>query len=74
MAANGRRASPGKGYAREAIELLTARIKATANARVLLLDHVKGAGSAGPFFRKLGFEYTGDELKGALVMKMEFTS
>jgi diamine N-acetyltransferase len=52
----------GLGYGSRAVDLLIERIEATPNASVLLTSHVDGDGDAGVFYRKLGFEYTGETL------------
>ena len=61
----------GKGYGFKAVELLLERIKASPNAKELLTAHLKDDGDAGSFYRKLGFEYTGEVIAGAdRVMKI----
>ena len=61
----------GKGYGSRAVELLIERIKASPNAKELLTAHLKDDGDAGSFYRKLGFEYTGEVLdSGDHVMKI----
>ena len=54
----------GKGYGFRAVELLIKRIKTSPNAKKLVTSHLKGEGDAGPFYQKLGFEYTGEILYG----------
>jgi len=54
--------SQGLGHGARAVELLIERIEATPNAKVLLTSHVEGDGDVGVFYRKLGFEYTGEIL------------
>jgi diamine N-acetyltransferase len=62
----------GQGYGARAVELLLERIEATPNAKVLLTSHVEGDGDAGGFYRKLGFEYTGEILPdGDRLMRLE---
>ena len=40
--------------------LLIARIVATPNAEELITSHLEGPGNPGPFYLKVGFEYTGE--------------
>jgi diamine N-acetyltransferase len=54
----------GRGYGSRAVGLLIERIKASPNAKTLFTSHVKGDGDAGPFYLKLGFEYTRDAVDG----------
>ena len=54
--------SQGRGFGSRAVELLMERIEGTPNAKVLLTSHLEGDGDAGVFYRKLGFEYTGEIL------------
>jgi diamine N-acetyltransferase len=64
----------GKGYGARAVGLLQERIKSTPNGRVLVTSHLVGDGDAGAFYRKLGFEYTGETLDGRdRVMSMSFS-
>ena len=52
----------GKGYGLKAVELLIERIVNTPNAKTLIASHLTGDGDAGSFYRRLGFEYTGEML------------
>jgi hypothetical protein len=52
----------GFRYGARAVELLIERIEATPNPKALLTSHVEGDGDAGDFYRKIGFEYTGEIL------------
>jgi diamine N-acetyltransferase len=64
----------GKGYGRRAVELLIERIANLQNAKVLWASHLKEDGDAGGFYRKLGFEYTGETIQGGdLLMAMDFS-
>ena len=59
------------GYGRKAVEQLIDYVKTRPNATELLVSHVKGMpGNPGPFYQKLGFEYTGEEEDGELVMRL----
>ena len=59
----------GKGYGRRALELLIEHVKGQPNGKELTLSHVPGAGSPEEFYRKLGFEHTGEEEGEERVMK-----
>lgn len=64
----------GKGYGSRAVELLIERIKASGNAKELVTSHLKKDGSAGAFYQKLGFVYTGEILQDCdLVMRIDFS-
>ena len=60
----------GKGYGRRALELLIDHVKTRPNAKELFLSHVPGTGSPEGFYRKLGFEHTGEQVGDELVMKL----
>ena len=61
----------GGGYGRKAVELLVNYVKTRPNATELLVSHVKDVpGNPGPFYEKIGFEYTGEEEEGELVMRL----
>ena len=61
----------GDGYGRKAVELLVNYVKTRPNATELLVSHVKDVpGNPGPFYEKIGFEYTGEEEEGELVMRL----
>ena len=57
------------GVGRRALELLFEHVKTRPGAKVLYTSVVPGEGSPGPFYEKLGFEYTGEEDEGELVMR-----
>ena len=61
----------GKGYGKEAMELIINHVKSRPKAKELLLSHSKSNGNAGDFYKKLGFEYTGKEIGDELVMSLE---
>jgi diamine N-acetyltransferase len=64
----------GKGHGSRAVELLIDRIKGTPNAKGLVTSHLEGDRDAGGFYRKLGFEYTGETLDGRdRVMRIELS-
>lgn len=62
----------GMGYGRQAIALLIEYVKTRPNATELKVSHVPELpGNPGPFYQKLGFEYTGEEDDGELVMRLK---
>jgi diamine N-acetyltransferase len=63
------KAHQGKGYGRAAVEALVEHVRTRPGARRLLVSHVKGAQRLPAFYRSLGFEYTGVESEGELVME-----
>ncbi len=60
----------GKGYGRRALELLIEHVKTRPSAKELFLSHVPGPRSPESFYRKLGFEHTGEKAGEELVMKL----
>ena len=60
----------GKGYGRRALEHMIDHVKTRPNAQELFLSHVPGTGSPEGFYRKLGFEHTGEQAGEELVMKL----
>lgn len=62
-----------KGFGRKAIELILERARARTNVREVRASYVPVEGGAGPFYRKLGFEPTGemdgDEVEIRLVLR-----
>ncbi|MBK8433010.1 MAG: GNAT family N-acetyltransferase [Chloroflexi bacterium] len=61
----------GRGYGRQALELLMAHVRTRPNATHLTLSCVPGTGSPCPFYEKIGFTYTGEEDDGELMMRIE---
>jgi diamine N-acetyltransferase len=61
----------GKGIGREALRLLVQHVRTRPHAQQLLLSHSKGDGNPGPFYRKLGFTYTGNTIDGELEMSLD---
>ncbi len=49
-----------KGYGRRALELVFERARSRPSARAIKASYVPIEGGAGPFYRKLGFEPTGE--------------
>ncbi|MCA9944703.1 MAG: GNAT family N-acetyltransferase [Anaerolineales bacterium] len=61
----------GLGYGRKAVAHLVQYVKTRPNATELKVSHVKEVpGNPGPFYKKLGFEYTGEEKGGELMMRL----
>ncbi len=61
----------GMGYGRKAVEQLVEYVKTRPNASELKVSHVKDVpGNPGPFYKKLGFEYTGEVEDEELVMSL----
>ncbi|MFX1391204.1 MAG: GNAT family N-acetyltransferase [Promethearchaeota archaeon] len=60
----------GKGYAKEAMNLIINHIKKRPKAKEILLSHSQSSGNAGPFYKKFGFEYTGTTIADELVMSL----
>ena len=61
----------GRGYGRHALELLVDYVKTRPNAKELRTSHAKGDGNPGGFYKKVGFEYTGEKEDNELVMRLE---
>ena len=62
----------GMGYGRKAIAQLVEYVKNRPNATELKVSHVPELpGNPGPFYQKLGFEYTGEVDDGELVMRLK---
>jgi len=57
----------GKGYGRRALGLVLDHARTRPNAREITASYVPIEGGAGPFYRKLGFEPTG-EMEGEEVV------
>lgn len=60
----------GLGFGRRALEALLDHVRTRPGATELTLSHVPGDGNPGPFYASLGFEYTGAEDDGELVMRI----
>ena len=60
-----------RGVGRRALELLFEHVRTRPGAAVLYTSCVPGEGGPGPFYEKMGFEYTGEEDGGELVMRRE---
>ena len=60
----------GKGYGRQALHLLIAHVRTRPNATELLVSYEPGVGSPRDFYYKLGFQETGQELEGEIVLRL----
>lgn len=60
----------GQGFGRAAMQRIVEHVRTLPGARELLLSHVPGDGSPGPFYESLGYEYTGAVSDGELVMRL----
>ncbi|RIK27206.1 MAG: GNAT family N-acetyltransferase [Chloroflexi bacterium] len=60
----------GYGYGKRALKLLIDHVRSRPGARELGVSCVPGEGSPCPFYEKMGFQYTGAEDEGELVMKL----
>ena len=54
----------GKGYGFRAMELVIEHVKSRPNATQIITNQVTGDINAGEFYKKLGFEHTGEEDRG----------
>jgi diamine N-acetyltransferase len=62
----------GKGYGREAMLQVIEHVRALPGAKELYLSYVPGEGNPAPFYRKLGFNETGQWEEDEKVMKLTF--
>lgn len=60
----------GKGNGTKAIEKVITKIKKNPKAKAIKLSLVKMDGSAEPFYRKFGFEFTGEIRHEQHIMKL----
>jgi diamine N-acetyltransferase len=60
----------GRGYGRQAIELLVDHVRARPGATELLVSFEQGEGGPEPFYRRLSFEPTGEIVDGEMVAKL----
>jgi diamine N-acetyltransferase len=58
------------GYGRKALEMVILRIKDNPKANAITLSLVRREGSAESFYRKFGFEFTGEIDSGQHIMKL----
>ena len=59
-----------RGFGRRALELLVEHVRGLPRAEELRLSHGRGEGNPAPFYEALGFEHTGEEEEGELVMSL----
>ena len=59
----------GQGYGKRAVELLTEYVQTRPGATALMTSWVPGDGGPAEFYRKLGFEPTGEMDEGERVMR-----
>lgn len=64
----------GKGYGKEAIEMLTEYVKTLPNAVELTTSCVSGDGGPEAFYTKMGFEATGDTVDNEKVLRLVLAS
>jgi len=60
------------GFGAKALALLIARARAVHGAKAMLLSFVPGEGNPEAFYRRFGFEPTGEVSEGEHVMKLAF--
>ena len=60
----------GRGYGRRAVELLLDYVRTRPGATALMTSWVPGDGSPAEFYRKLGFEPTGEVDEGEIVGRL----
>ena len=60
------------GFGGQALRLLIAHARAVRGAKAMLLSFVPGAGSPDAFYRRFGFEETGEVSEGEHVMRLAF--
>ncbi|MCB0192250.1 MAG: GNAT family N-acetyltransferase [Anaerolineae bacterium] len=60
----------GKGYGRQALLKVIDHVRGLPDAKELFLSYVPKEGSPLPFYRKLGFEETGEWDEGEKIMKL----
>jgi diamine N-acetyltransferase len=61
----------GKGYGRQALQMIIDYVKRLPNATALTLSYVKAEGGPEEFYRRLGFENTGEIDDGEHVMRLD---
>lgn len=68
------KAHQGKGYGKEALEMVIEYVKTLPEASELLTSCVPGAGSPEGFYQAIGFEATGDVVDNEKVYRYIFTA
>ena len=59
-----------QGYGRQAMRTVIDYVRTLPNATAFYTSHLRGNHGAAAFYRGLGFQYTGDETDGDLLMRM----
>jgi diamine N-acetyltransferase len=62
----------GHGFAWQAVQQLIDYVRTRPGAKELLVSHGQGEGSPAWFYTRLGFQYTGEEDDGELIMRLPF--
>jgi diamine N-acetyltransferase len=60
------------GFGAQALALLIEHARAIPGTRAMLLSHVPGEGGPEAFYRRFGFEPTGEVSEGEHVMRLAF--
>lgn len=60
----------GRGFGERSLALVIDYVRSLPEARELLLSYVPNAGNPAPFYARLGFEETGQEVEGERVMRL----
>ena len=61
----------GRGYGTAAIDLIVEHVRAKPDGRVLLVSHVVGPKSPGPFYERYGFRPTGVVHQGEPILQLD---
>jgi diamine N-acetyltransferase len=61
----------GKGYGREALDLVVEHVRSRPGAKELRSSYVPGDGSPGPFYLRYGFVETGEVDEGERVIRLD---
>jgi diamine N-acetyltransferase len=61
----------GRGYGTAALDLVVEHVRTRPDARVLVVSHVVGPASPGPFYERYGFRPTGDVHEGEVVLELD---
>ena len=62
----------GKGYGHQALSQVIEYVRTLPGAKELYLSYMPGEGNPSPFYRRMGFEETGEWLDNEKVMKLDF--
>lgn len=61
----------GRGYGTAALDLVVEHVRTRPDARVLLVSHVVGPTSPGPFYQRYGFRPTGEVHEGEPILELD---